>query len=95
MSDFDDFYQAYRNSKHFKPGDEVQILVTGTSGGCIAITLVVERDCYICRLEFYYDNDPSHDDFELAKNSPEDYLEMMGGATDWVEVMNNTDLEEC
>lgn len=90
---YDTFYNDYKKSRHYKPGDDIEEVVVKTMDyGTIEMALIVNRMDERYWLSFWYDQSPQGDDYELACDDPDSYLDMMAGATEYTDAMNEADL---
>jgi hypothetical protein len=90
-----EFEQDFFKSDHYQPGDKVTDVEARVNRfGSIEMSLYFTRDGKQYKVPFYYDQDPSEDDLNIMEKDEDDFIDMMSGATEWVEWMNNVELEE-
>lgn len=93
MGPYESFANDYKKSRHFKPGDDVEeVVVRTTEYHTVEMALIVGRMDSRYRLSFWYDQSPEDEDYELASDDPDSYLDVMAGATEYTDAMNEADL---
>lgn len=91
-----EFIEDYEKCDHYLPGDKVVDIELGKQGelGYIFINLIIERDIRTYRLPFYFNQVHDEEDLEDMRDSPNRWLAVLAGATNWVGWYNSVDLQE-